>query len=60
MVCAELILQGIEKGREEFAVGGMEKFTLFFNRIFPKLNRLLIRSNPLQKLQRIKVFFSLR
>ncbi|GMQ32054.1 hypothetical protein Ataiwa_03260 [Algoriphagus taiwanensis] len=31
---AELILKGIQKGKEEFVVGGMERFTVFFNRIF--------------------------
>ena len=58
--CAELILKGIQKGKEEFAVGGMERFTVFFNRIFPGLNRLIIRSNPLQKLQRVKSFFGIK
>mgnify|MGYP005748611899 CR=1 FL=1 len=58
--CAQLILKGVQQGKEEFVVGGMEKFTLLFNRLFPSLNRRLIRSNPLQKLQRIKSFFGIK
>lgn len=58
--CARLILKGVQQGKEEFVVGGMERLTVWFNRIFPSLNRRLIRSNPLQKLQQIKNFFRIK
>lgn len=52
--CARLILKGIQQGKEEFIVGKSEKYTVLFNRLFPKWNRYLIRSNPLQKLKVLK------
>ncbi len=59
ILCAKKILVGVAKGREEFAVGGSEKFTILFNRLFPKWNRVLISSNPLKRLAKTKRFFRL-
>jgi len=56
-VCAKYILEGVAKGKEEFVVGGSERFTVILNRLFPSWNRALIRSNPLQRLAKIKRFF---
>ena len=53
-VCARGILQGLERGKEEFIVGGSERFTVAFNRFFPGLMKKLIRSNPLQRIKKIQ------
>lgn len=52
--CADKILNGLEKGKEEFVVGGSERFTVPLNRFFPGMMKLLIRSNPLQRIQKIR------
>lgn len=52
--CASGILRGLEKGKEEFAVGGTERFTVGFNRFFPGLMKVLIRSNPLQRISKLR------
>lgn len=54
LVCAREILKGLEKGKEEFIVGGPERFTVLLNRLFPRLMKKLIRSNPLQRLKNLK------
>ena len=53
-VCAMGILRGLERGKEEFIVGGSERFTVVFNRFFPSLMKKLIRSNPLQRIKKIQ------
>lgn len=53
-VCARGILRGLERGKEEFIVGGSERFTVAFNRFFPGLMKKLIRSNPLQRIKKIQ------
>jgi short-subunit dehydrogenase len=53
-VCARGILRGLERGREEFVVGGSERFTVLLNRIFPGMMKRLIRSNPLQRIKKVK------
>jgi short-subunit dehydrogenase len=55
--CSAGILRGLEKGKEEFAVGGTERFTVGFNRFFPGLMKVLIRSNPLQRLKKFRKTF---
>ncbi|MBA4300320.1 MAG: dehydrogenase [Cyclobacterium sp.] len=52
--CAKGILKGLEKGKEEFAVGGAERFTLGLNRFFPGLMKKMIRSNPLKRLKQMQ------
>lgn len=54
VLCAKGILKGLEQGREEFVVGGSERFTVLLNRLFPRLMKKMIRSNPLQKLKKIQ------
>lgn len=54
VVCARGMLLGIEHGREEFVVGGSERFTVLLNRLFPGLMKKLIRSNPLQRIKKLK------
>lgn len=58
MLCADGILSGLEKGKEEFVVGGSERFTVALNRFFPGLMKVLIRSNPLQRLKKFRKTFS--
>ncbi|MFN3998343.1 SDR family NAD(P)-dependent oxidoreductase [Algoriphagus sp.] len=52
--CAKGILKGLEKGKDEFVVGGSERFTIGFNRFFPGLMKKLIRSNPLQRIKKLR------
>jgi dehydrogenase/reductase SDR family member 7B len=52
--CAKEILKGLEKGKEEFTVGGVERFTIGLNRFFPGLMKKMIRSNPLQRLKQLQ------
>lgn len=52
--CAKGILRGLELGKEEFVVGGAERFTVLLNRLFPSLMKKLIRSNPLQRIKKIR------
>lgn len=53
-LCAARILQCVEDGKGEFVIGGLERFTVPLNRVFPGLMRLLIRSNPLQRIKNIQ------
>lgn len=53
-VCALGILRGLERGKEEFVVGGSERFTVPLNRFFPGLMKRLIRSNPLKRIKNIR------
>ncbi|HSF55618.1 MAG TPA: SDR family NAD(P)-dependent oxidoreductase [Algoriphagus sp.] len=53
-VCASGILRGLERGKEEFVVGGSERFTVPLNRFFPNMMKKLIRSNPLQRIKKIQ------
>jgi dehydrogenase/reductase SDR family member 7B len=57
IACAERILLGVSLGKEEFLVAGKEKYTVLLHRFFPRWNRQLIRSNPLQRLRRLRSFF---
>lgn len=52
--CAKGILRGLEKGKEEFVVGRSERYTVGLNRFFPGLMKKLIRSNPLQRIKKLK------
>lgn len=52
--CAKGILEGLEKGKEEFIIGGNERFTVGLNRFFPGLMKKLIRSNPLQRIKTLQ------
>jgi dehydrogenase/reductase SDR family protein 7B len=54
LTCAKGILKGLEKGKEEFVVGGSERFTVGLNRFFPGLMKKLIRSNPLQRIKKLQ------
>lgn len=54
LTCAKGILEGLEKGKEEFVVGGTERFTVGLNRFFPGLMKKLIRSNPLQRIKKLQ------
>lgn len=54
VTCARGILKGLEKGKEEFVVGGSERFTVGLNRFFPGLMKKLIRSNPLQRIKKLR------
>ncbi len=54
LTCAKGILKGLEKGKEEFVVGGSERFTVGLNRVFPGLMKKLIRSNPLQRIKKLQ------
>ncbi|WP_146064333.1 hypothetical protein [Algoriphagus boritolerans] len=52
------ILEGPEKGKEEFVVGGTKRYTIGLNRFFPGLMKKLIRSNPLQRIKKLqRIFF---
>lgn len=57
LTCAKGILIGLEKGKEEFVVGGSERFTIRLNRFFPGLMKKLIRSNPLQRIKKLQKSF---
>ena len=57
LTCAKGILIGLEKEKEEFVVGGSERFTVGLNRFFPGLMKRLIRSNPLQRVKKLKTLF---
>lgn len=52
--CAIGILRGLEKGKEEFVVGRSERYTVGLNRFFPGLMKKLIRSNPLQRIKKLR------
>ncbi|GAA0877945.1 SDR family NAD(P)-dependent oxidoreductase [Algoriphagus jejuensis] len=52
--CAKGILSGLERGKEEFVVGGFERFTVLLNRLFPRLMKKIIRSNPLQHIKKFQ------
>lgn len=54
VTCAKGILKGLEKGKEEFVVGGTERYTIGLNRFFPGLMKRLIRSNPLQRIKKLR------
>jgi short-subunit dehydrogenase len=54
MICAKGILKGLENGKEEFVVGGSERFTVGLNRFFPGLMKKIIRSNPLQRIKKLQ------
>jgi dehydrogenase/reductase SDR family member 7B len=54
VTCARKILIGLERGKEEFAVGGAERLTVFLNRLSPRFTKWMIRSNPLQRLKKFK------
>lgn len=54
-ICARGILREIERGKEEFVVGGSERFTVVLNRLFPGLLKTLIRSNPLQRIKKLRL-----
>lgn len=53
-VCAVGILRGLERGKEEFVIGGSERYTVLLNRFFPGLMKILIRSNPLQRIKKVQ------
>ena len=57
LVCSEKILQSLEKNREEFVIGGMEKYVIYFYRIFPGLAKKLMRANPVKKVRELKERF---
>ena len=57
LTCAKGILIGLEKEKEEFVVGGSERFTVGLNRFFPGLMKRLIRSNPLQRVKKLQTLF---
>lgn len=52
-VCAEKILKGVRKGKNEVIVGNSEKLTLLLNRLFPSLMAWVIRNHPLKKLREL-------
>jgi dehydrogenase/reductase SDR family member 7B len=54
LICARKILIGLEQGKEEFVVGGSERFTVGLNRFFPGMMKKLIRSNPLQRIKKLQ------
>ncbi|WP_194776565.1 SDR family NAD(P)-dependent oxidoreductase [Pararhodonellum marinum] len=53
-ICAQKILRQLEKGKEEFAIGGMEKHMVWFHRLFPSLSKKLMRSNPVRQFRELK------
>ncbi len=57
LTCAQDILVEVEKGKEEFVVGGMERHTVWLSRLFPGVMKKMIRSNPVQKLEKWKQYF---
>ncbi len=52
-VCAEKILKGVLKGKNEVIVGNSEKISLFLNRMFPSFMAWIIRNHPLEKLRKL-------
>jgi dehydrogenase/reductase SDR family protein 7B len=50
--CAEKILKGVWKGKNEVIVGKSEKLSLLLNRLFPSLMAWIIRNHPLEKLRK--------
>ena len=52
-VCAEKILKGVLKGKNEVIVGNSEKISLFINRLFPTFMAWIIRNHPLEKLRKL-------
>lgn len=60
LTCAKGILKGLQNGKEEFVVGGNEKYTVALNQYFPGLTRLLIRSNPIQNLKKLKSLIGIK
>lgn len=57
VTCAQGILKGVQEGKEEFVVGGMERHTVWLSRLFPRFMKKMIRSNPIQKLEKWKHLF---
>ena len=57
VTCAQGILDEVEKGKEEFVVGGMERHTVWLSRFFPGIMKKMIRSNPIRRLEKWKSFF---
>lgn len=53
-ICARKILKNVARGKEEFVVGGSERFTVFFNRLFPGFMKRMIRSRPLKRIRNLK------
>ena len=52
-VCAEKILKGVLKGKNEIIVGNSEKISLIINRLFPTFMAWIIRNHPLEKLRKL-------
>jgi dehydrogenase/reductase SDR family member 7B len=53
-LCARQILRNLEKDREEFVVGGTEKYMVWFHRMFPGLAKSVMRSNPMRRMRELK------
>lgn len=51
--CAERILRGVSRQREEVAVGGPEVMTLYLQRIAPGLLSSLMRHHPMRLMRRL-------
>lgn len=55
-LCAKKILTAVSKGKEEVIIGGAERYTILFNRLFPHTFSKFIGSHPLKKFRRLKSF----
>jgi short-subunit dehydrogenase len=52
-LCAEQILRGVLRQREEFAVGGWEVLTLCLHRMAPRLLSSLMRHHPVRLMRKL-------
>jgi len=52
--CARRILRAVAAGRQEVAIGGLERMTLPFHRLFPRAFAAFIRSHPVRWEGRIR------
>lgn len=55
-VCAKKILIAVAKGKDEVIIGGAERFTVLFNRLFPHTFSKFISNHPMKKFIRLKSF----
>jgi len=50
--CADEIIKAVVRGKNETLVGGLEKYSVWVNRLFPVFLAFVIRNHPLKKLRK--------
>ena len=56
-LCAQKILAGLRRNKEEVIMGGPEKLGVYCNLIFPGLFARIIRNHPVKKMEALKKCF---